>query len=76
MAEAYPQCTSGPAADASSADVSWRKSSFSGYNGNCVEVADLGRGWMGVRDSKAGVNSPVLQFTRRDWARFLHALKG
>jgi hypothetical protein len=70
MAQTGSQPASGPAAG-----ISWRKSSFSGYNGNCVEVADLGRGRMGVRDSKAGVSGPVLQFTRRDWARFLHALK-
>jgi Domain of unknown function (DUF397) len=49
----------------------WRKSSYSGYNGNCVEVADLGAGRIGVRDSKAGAGSPVLQFSRADWAAFL-----
>jgi len=53
----------------------WRKSSYSGYNGNCVEVADLGAG-IGVRDSKAGAGSPVLQFARADWAAFLVSVKG
>jgi len=53
----------------------WRKSSYSGYNGNCVEVADLGAGRIGVRDSKAGASSPVLQFTRADWAAFLGTVK-
>jgi Domain of unknown function (DUF397) len=53
----------------------WRKSSYSGYNGNCVEVADLGASRIGVRDSKAGAGSPVLQFARADWAAFLVSVK-
>lgn len=53
----------------------WRKSSYSGYNGNCVEVADLGADRIGVRDSKAGAGSPVLHFSRADWAAFLVSVK-
>jgi Domain of unknown function (DUF397) len=53
----------------------WRKSTYSAYNGNCVEVADLGAGRIGVRDSKAGAGSPVLQFSRADWAGFLASVK-
>ena len=53
----------------------WRKSSYSGYNGNCVEVADLAAGRIGVRDSKAGAGSPVLEFARADWAAFLASVK-
>jgi hypothetical protein len=53
----------------------WRKSSYSGYNGNCVEVADLAAGRIGVRDSKAGAGSPVLEFARADWAVFLASVK-
>lgn len=59
----------------SSEFVQWRKSSYSGYNGNCVEVADLDAGRIGVRDSKAGVGSPVLEFSRADWAAFLVSVK-
>jgi len=32
--------------------VEWRKSSHSGTQGECVEVADLKAGVVGVRDSK------------------------
>lgn len=53
----------------------WRKSSYSGYNGNCVEVADLGAGRVGVRDSKAGAGSPALQFSSAQWAAFLASVK-
>ena len=55
--------------------VQWRKSTYSAYNGNCVEVADLGAGTIGVRDSKAGAGSPVLQFSRADWAAFLVSVR-
>lgn len=53
----------------------WRKSSFSAYNGNCVEVADLGAGAVGVRDSKAPLHGSVLQFSRADWVAFLADVK-
>ena len=55
--------------------VIWRKSTFSAYNGSCVEVAGLAPGQVGVRDSKAGAGSPVLQFPTADWAAFLSTLK-
>jgi hypothetical protein len=56
--------------------VQWRKSTYSAYNGNCVEVADLAADRIGVRDSKAGAGSPVLQFSHDDWAAFLVTVRG
>lgn len=40
----------------------WKKSSYSGNSGNCVEVADLGTA-VAVRDSK-DPEGPVLVVTR------------
>jgi hypothetical protein len=54
----------------SGSDLSWVKSSFSFANGNCVEVASLPGGGVGVRDSKEATG-PVLRFTRDEWAAFL-----
>lgn len=49
----------------------WFKSSYSGPNGNeCVEVADLGAGGIGVRDSK-DPSGPVLTFDRGAFADFI-----
>ena len=59
----------------SAVSFTWQKSSYCGYNGDCVEVADMGR-QIGVRDSKAGSASPVLRFDRDAWAAFVTALKG
>jgi len=57
------------------ASVRWRKSTFSAYNGSCVEVADLAPGQIGVRDSKAGPDSPVLTFSHAEWSSFLRTFK-
>ena len=59
----------------SAVSFTWQKSSYCGYNGDCVEVADMGR-QIGVRDSKAGSASPVLRFDRAAWAAFVTGLKG
>lgn len=42
--------------------------------GACVEVATADR--VRVRDSRLGDASPVLNFTRAEWASFTSALKG
>jgi uncharacterized protein DUF397 len=47
----------------------WVKSSFSFSNGNCVEVAGLGR-MVGLRDSK-DPEGPVLRFTPSEWSAFI-----
>ncbi len=52
----------------------WRKSSYSGGEGNCVEVAALPDGGRMVRDSKEP-NGPVLCFTADTWKRFMDHIK-
>lgn len=70
--------------------VIWRKSSYSGYNGNCVEVAwrkssysvgngacvetATGCGQIHVRDSK-DPDGPVLEFSPGAWAEFLDGVR-
>ena len=48
----------------------WVKSSLSFSNSNCVEVASLPGGGVGVRDSK-DPDGPVLRFTPGEWQAFL-----
>lgn len=58
-----------------SADASpWIKSSLSHANGNCVEVADLPGGQVGMRDSK-NASGPVLRFPPEEWRAFLHGVR-
>jgi Domain of unknown function (DUF397) len=58
------------------ANASWRKSSASGYNGNCVEVSRLrGGGHVAVRDTKDMETGPILVFTQAEWNAFLSAAK-
>jgi len=52
----------------------WTKSSLSHANGNCVEVADLPSGQVGMRDSK-DVNGPVLKFWPEEWRTFLDGVR-
>jgi hypothetical protein len=53
---------------------SWIKSSLSFSNGNCVEVASLPQGEIGVRDSKDS-EGPVLRFTPDEWRAFLGGVR-
>ncbi|WP_330252971.1 DUF397 domain-containing protein [Nocardia sp. NBC_00565] len=47
----------------------WFKSSFSGGSQDCVEVAFLYDGHVGVRDSK-NPTGPALMFTPGEWEAF------
>jgi hypothetical protein len=52
----------------------WIKSSLSFSNSNCVEIANLPDGGVGVRDSK-DLEGPVLRFTPDEWRAFLDGAK-
>ncbi|MFJ4188804.1 DUF397 domain-containing protein [Kitasatospora sp. NPDC089509] len=54
--------------------ANWRKSSFSGETGACVEVADGFPGVLPVRDSK-DPQGPALHFTADAWAAFIAAVR-
>jgi hypothetical protein len=54
--------------------VTWKKSSWSAHNGNCVEVAALPARSIGVRDSK-DTASPILIFDHGAWRQFLLNVK-
>ncbi|SEG79345.1 protein of unknown function [Saccharopolyspora kobensis] len=54
--------------------MTWKKSSYSGQTGSCVEVGG-GAGIVGVRDTKDR-DGGTLAFDRRSWSAFLGAIKG
>ncbi|MFC8847897.1 MULTISPECIES: DUF397 domain-containing protein [unclassified Micromonospora] len=54
--------------------ATWRKSSRSGSDSDCVEVAEAAQA-VGVRDSKDPAG-PVLAFDRRAWTAFVAGLPG
>ncbi|WP_369183177.1 DUF397 domain-containing protein [Streptomyces sp. Y1] len=53
----------------------WRKSSYSGQGGDCVEVADDVIGLVPVRDSK-DPDGPALVFPVEAWSSFVAGVKG
>jgi hypothetical protein len=55
-------------------ELSWIKSSFSYANGNCVEVASLPGGHIGIRDSKDSEGA-ILRFTSDEWQAFLGGVR-
>jgi hypothetical protein len=55
-------------------EFSWRKSSYSAGDGNCVEVASV-EDRVAVRDSKNAEIEPLV-FSRQSWAAFISAVHG
>jgi hypothetical protein len=62
--------TAGDQARPPAPGLQWIKSSLSFANGNCVQVARLPDGQIGVRDSK-NPRQPILRFTPAQWHAFL-----
>jgi hypothetical protein len=60
--------------EASSSDLSWKKSSRSRMREHCVEVASAPGGRVAVRDSK-DPSGQVLCFGREAWHRFTRVIK-
>ncbi|WP_280319234.1 DUF397 domain-containing protein [Nocardia wallacei] len=56
------------------AEAKWFKSSRSGGGQDCVEVAHLDAGMVGVRDSK-NPTGPALVFTPSEWDAFTATVK-
>ncbi|WP_223839449.1 DUF397 domain-containing protein [Saccharopolyspora pogona] len=54
-------------------ETRWITSSYSGGNGNCVEVA-VGADWTGVRDTKDRAGG-ALVVSARQWRGFIAAVK-
>ncbi|AEN12059.1 MULTISPECIES: DUF397 domain-containing protein [unclassified Streptomyces] len=60
---------------ASVAGLEWVKSSYSGNNGNCIEVATLHDGGRALRDSKYP-DGPALAFTAAEFNAFVLGVMG
>jgi Domain of unknown function (DUF397) len=73
MAPEYQGVNTGASADLL-VGATWRKSSHSGYNGNCVEVAALEDGAVAVRNSR-DPHGPALIYTQAEIAAFLAGVK-
>lgn len=56
-------------------EARWFKSIHSGGGNDCVEVAHLSAGMVGVRDSK-NPSGPALVFTPGQWDAFLTSAAG
>lgn len=69
MSDPIPESPSGSSA------IAWRKSSFSGPNGNCVELGSFPGDRIGVRNSR-DPQGAVLTCTRAEFAALLRDIKG
>ncbi|MFF7455975.1 DUF397 domain-containing protein [Kitasatospora sp. NPDC008115] len=66
---------SGILQSSAAASLIWRKSSYSGAQSDCVEVAVGLSGAVPVRDSK-DPGGPALVFAAEAWASFVAGVKG
>jgi uncharacterized protein DUF397 len=66
--------TSGMCTNSGHSGLRWIKSSLSLANGDCVEVASLTDGSIGVRDSKDS-QGPILTFTASEWNAFVGGVR-
>lgn len=55
------------------ADAQWRKSTYSGNTGNCVEIA-IADSLVRIRDSK-DPQGAVLSVNRAEWEEFISSIK-
>jgi hypothetical protein len=70
MEESVP----GNSPEKSNSGYNWVKSSLSFANGNCVEVAHLSDGEVGVRNSR-DAEGAILRFTPDEWHAFLGGVR-
>ncbi|MEU8269916.1 DUF397 domain-containing protein [Sphaerisporangium sp. NPDC049002] len=54
--------------------LAWHKSTYSGTDDNCVEVANLPGGDRAVRDSK-NPSAPMLRLGHSEWLAFISSVK-
>jgi hypothetical protein len=54
--------------------AAWRKASYSGNEGNCVEVGHM-PGLVAVRDTKDQGAGPVLRVSAEAWQTFTNGIK-
>jgi hypothetical protein len=61
--------------ESSLSQAAWRRSSYSGGTGNCVEVAGTLRGAVAIRDSK-DPDGPALVLVPAAWRALARRVKG
>ncbi|MEV4285450.1 DUF397 domain-containing protein [Nonomuraea bangladeshensis] len=55
-------------------NAAWRKATRSGDSGDCLEVAPLAGGWVGIRDSEHPEKPPYV-VSRSVWNAFIDGAK-
>jgi Domain of unknown function (DUF397) len=55
--------------------LEWRRSSFCGSHGSCVEVAETVGGGIAIRHGEAPGTGSVLFFSRDEWEAFVAGVK-